>query len=67
MFGNAIRDSMPVEEILRAYLDETMTKMLIENIKEEKVEVPIEEHKFEDIDKHINKLCMEGKCGMWWK
>ena len=47
---------MPVEEILRAYLDETIDEDVEETIKEEKVEVPIEEHKHEDIDQLSNEI-----------
>lgn len=38
---NAIRSSMPIEEILRTYLDETIEEDVEETIKEE--EVPVEE------------------------
>ena len=37
---NAIRDSIPIEEILRAYMDETIEDDVIEEIKEEVIEEP---------------------------
>jgi len=45
---NAIRDSIPVEAILRAYMDETIEEDVVEEIKEQVVE-PVEEPKS---DKH---------------
>ena len=39
---NAIRESIPVEAILRAYMDETMEEDVIEEIKEQIIETPKE-------------------------
>lgn len=38
---HVIRESIPIEEILRSYLDDTMEEYVEEEIKEEKVEEPI--------------------------
>uniref|UniRef100_A0A6C0LB34 Uncharacterized protein n=1 Tax=viral metagenome TaxID=1070528 RepID=A0A6C0LB34_9ZZZZ len=39
---NTIRDSVPVETILRAYMDETIEEDVIEEIKEQLIETPAE-------------------------
>jgi hypothetical protein len=66
---NAVRDSIPVESILKAYMDETVEEDVVEEIKEEIIENPIkpegvdifegkEENvnlKFNDIDTAIGK------------
>ena len=66
---NAVRDSIPVESILKAYMDETVEEDVVEEIKEEVLEKPFkpegvaiiegkEENislKFNDIDKAIGK------------
>ena len=39
---NAVRESIPIEHILRAYMDETVEEELIEEIKEQEIEVPIQ-------------------------
>ena len=39
---NAVRESIPIEHILRAYMDETVEEELVEEIKEQEIEVPIE-------------------------
>jgi hypothetical protein len=38
---NAVRDSIPVESILRAYMDETVEEDVVEEIKEQIVEKPV--------------------------
>jgi len=40
---NTIRESIPVETILKAYMDETVEEDVVEEIKEEEVEEPVEE------------------------
>jgi len=40
---NVIRSSMPIEQILRAYIDETEEEEVFEEIIEKKVETPVEE------------------------
>ena len=39
---NAVRESIPIESILRAYMDETVEDEVIEEIKQEIVDVPLE-------------------------
>lgn len=62
---NAVRESIPVENILRAYMDETVEEDVVEEIKEQIIEKPIKEEthtifegkeggaslKFNDVDK----------------
>lgn len=68
---NAVRDSIPVESILRAYMDETVEEEVIEEIKEQIIEQPVKEEaafkqestsddsnvtlKFNDLDTVVNK------------
>ena len=66
---NAVRDSIPVETILKAYMDETVEEDVVEEIKEQIVEKPIKEEtqtiiegikdnvslKFNDMDTVVNK------------
>jgi len=66
---NAVRDSIPVETILKAYMDETVEEDVIEEIKEQIVEKPVKEEtqtiiegikenvslKFNDMDTVVNK------------
>jgi len=40
---NAVRESIPIENILRAYMDETVEEEVIEEIKEEEIVVPVKE------------------------
>jgi hypothetical protein len=48
---NAIRDSIPVESILRAYMDETIEEDVIEEIKEETI--PINQNNITEEKEHI--------------
>jgi hypothetical protein len=62
---NAVRESIPVESILRAYMDETVEEDVVEEIKEQVIEKPVKEEtqtiiegkdsnvslKFNDVDK----------------
>jgi len=41
---NTVRESIPVEAILKAYMDETVEEDIIEEVKEEIVEEPIKEN-----------------------
>ena len=64
---NAVRESIPVESILRAYMDETVEEDVVEEIKEQVIEKPVKEEtqeifegkegsvslKFNDVDKAI--------------
>jgi len=45
-----VRDSIPVEAILKAYMDETIEENVTEEIKEEIIEEPKEEHVVTDSD-----------------
>jgi len=47
---NAVRDSIPVESILRAYMDETVEEDVVEEVKEEVIEKPLL-----DKDKELSK------------
>jgi len=50
---NTVRESIPVESILRAYMDETVEEDVVEEIKEEVIEKPKEEVKKEAEKPHI--------------
>ena len=66
---NAVRDSIPVESILRAYMDETVEEDVVEEIKEQIIEPPTKQEtqkifegndeltslKFNDVDSVMNK------------
>jgi hypothetical protein len=67
---NAVRDSIPLESILKAYMDETVEEDVIEEVKEQLFEKPITPEKqaifegkgennvslkFNDVDSAINK------------
>ena len=50
---NAVRESIPIETILRAYMDETIEEDVVEEIKEQVVEVKKNEEKIEAAPAHI--------------
>jgi hypothetical protein len=51
---NTVRESIPVESILRAYMDETVEEDVVEEIKEEVIEKPKEEDEKKEAEKpHI--------------
>ena len=66
---NAVRESIPVESILRAYMDETIEEDVVEEIKEQLIEKPVKAEsqaifegkdgnvslKFNDVDKAMGK------------
>jgi hypothetical protein len=66
---NAVRESIPVESILRAYMDETVEEDVVEEIKEQIIEQPVKQEtqaifegnegnnslKFNDLDTVVNK------------
>ena len=66
---NAIRDSIPIEHILKAYMDETIEDDIVEEIKEQKIEnkeikggegtLITEGVKFNDVDSAVDKLGKE--------
>lgn len=41
---NSVRESIPIENILRAYMDETVEEEMVEEIKEQEIEVPVEKN-----------------------
>jgi hypothetical protein len=47
---NAVRESIPVESILRAYMDETVEEDVVEEIKEQVIETPIKDEKQEVVE-----------------
>lgn len=56
---NAVRDSIPVESILRAYMDETVEEDVVEEIREQVIEKPKEEI----VSKHIQEVSETNKGG----
>lgn len=50
---NAVRESIPVESILRAYMDETVEEEVVEEIKEQKITEPVKPK--EHISEHIEE------------
>ena len=50
---NAVRESIPIESILRAYMDETVEEEVIEEIKEQKITEPVKAR--EHISEHISE------------
>jgi hypothetical protein len=51
---NTVRESIPVEAILKAYMDETVEEDIVEEVKEEIVEEPVKE----DINVTSNKVSL---------
>jgi len=58
---NAVRDSIPVENILRAYMDESVEEDVVEEIKEQYIETPREKEE-KEINKEVNEM-MEKQNG----
>ena len=56
---NAVRESIPIENILRAYMDETVEEEVVEEIKEQEIEIPVEKNESiivtEDADINVDK------------
>ncbi len=57
---NSVRESIPVESILRAYMDETIEEDVKEEIKEEIIEDP-EEKEREELEKTVKEAIKENK------
>jgi len=57
---NSVRESIPVESILRAYMDETIEEDVKEEIKEEIIEDP-EEKEREELEKTVKDAIKENK------
>jgi hypothetical protein len=51
---NAVRDSIPIESILRAYMDETVEEEVVEEIKEQIIEPPEPQTIFEGKDENVS-------------
>jgi hypothetical protein len=47
---NSVRESIPVETILRAYMDETYEEDVVEEIKEEVVDKPLQKESIENVE-----------------
>lgn len=56
---NSVRESIPVEEILKAYMDETVEEDVVEEIKEEILE-NTEEKKHKFVEEEIKKTIQEN-------
>lgn len=52
----AIRDSLPIEHILRTYMDETLEEDVTELVEEEKFDVPVEEKELNLEVEELNKV-----------
>jgi hypothetical protein len=51
---NTVRESVPVETILKAYMDETVEEDVVEEIKEQYIEQPIQETQIQTNDANLN-------------
>ena len=58
---NSIRESIPVENILRAYMDETVEEDIIEEIKEQIIDVPPNKQENIVITEELSKLTSNNK------
>ena len=56
---NTVRESIPIESILRAYMDETIEEDVIEEIKEERIEDPEFKEK-KEIEEDVKKIIKEN-------
>ena len=59
---NAVRESIPVENILRAYMDESVEEDIVEEIKEQFIETPKEKEENE-INKQVNDIIVKQEAG----
>jgi hypothetical protein len=59
-----VRDSIPVESILQAYMDQTVEEDVVEEVKEQIIEQPTKKEEETQIIKESNqtfiKTCVEG-------
>jgi hypothetical protein len=53
---NSLRESVPVEAILKAYMDETMEEDVVEEVKEEYIQQPINNDEFDSNKNDENRL-----------
>ena len=58
---NTLRESVPVETILKAYMDETVEEDVVEEVKEEFIKEPIQ---IEDIKENVNEINNQGAQGI---
>lgn len=59
---NAVRESIPVENILRAYMDESIEEDVIEEIKEQFIETPKEKEENE-MNKQVDEAIIKQEAG----
>ena len=59
---NAVRDSIPVENILRAYMDESVEEDIVEEIKEQFIETPKQKEENE-INKEVSAMLEKQEGG----
>jgi hypothetical protein len=59
---NAVRESIPVENILRAYMDESVEEDIVEEIKEQFIETPKEKEENE-INKQVDDIIVKQEAG----
>jgi len=59
---NAVRESIPVENILRAYMDESVEEDVVEEIKEQFIETPKEKEENE-INTKVEELIVKQEAG----
>jgi hypothetical protein len=59
---NAVRESIPVENILRAYMDESVEEDVIEEIKEQFIETPKEKEENE-MNKQVDEAIIKQEAG----
>jgi len=57
---NSLRESVPVEAILKAYMDETMEEDVVEEVKEEYIQQPINNDEFDTNKNDQNKVDSVG-------
>jgi hypothetical protein len=59
---NAVRESIPVENILRAYMDESVEEDVVEEIKEQFIETPKEKEENE-VNNKVEELIVKQEAG----
>lgn len=59
---NAVRESIPVENILRAYMDESVEEDVVEEIKEQFIETPKEKEENE-VNNKVDELIVKQEAG----
>jgi hypothetical protein len=59
---NAVRESIPVENILRAYMDESVEEDIVEEVKEQFIETPKEKEENE-INRQVDDIIVKQEAG----